>query len=126
MSDLFIGNRKIKNVNVAITDKEQTKGLMFVDWPPPVTVFPYKKPRIASIWMKNTKCPLDVIFCCNNKIIALFEGTPFDKKSFGPEEEVDLIIEAPKGFVEENNIRVGSKVRVIYGLSDLKKLLSRT
>ena len=124
MSDLLIGNKKIKNIKLAITPEEQATGLMEVEWPPPIMVFVYKKPTITKFWMKKTPSPLDVIFCRNNRVAELFQGKPNDEEKFGPDDEIEFVIEAPLGFVNEHNIRVGGKVRVIYSLEDLKRFLA--
>ena len=52
------------NVEVARTDEEQDRGLMFRTSLPEGggMIFPFKKPRIGSFWMKNTLIPLDMIF----------------------------------------------------------------
>lgn len=51
-------------VEVARTEPEQARGLMFrtslrAD---AGMIFPMKPPRLASFWMKNTLIPLDMVF----------------------------------------------------------------
>jgi uncharacterized membrane protein (UPF0127 family) len=52
------------NVEVARTDEEQDRGLMFRTSLPSDggMIFPFAKPRIGSFWMKNTLIPLDMFF----------------------------------------------------------------
>src|SRR3546814_13588706 len=52
------------DVEVARTDAEQDRGLMFRTSLPENggMLFPFKKPRIGRFWMKNTLIPLDMIF----------------------------------------------------------------
>lgn len=52
------------NVEIARTDAEQDRGLMFRTRLPADggMIFPFEKPRIGSFWMKNTLIPLDMIF----------------------------------------------------------------
>ena len=51
-------------VEVARTDEEQAKGLMFRTSLPENSgmLFPFAKPKYASFWMKNTLIPLDMFF----------------------------------------------------------------
>ena len=58
------GKAHVFNVEVARTDEEQDRGLMFRTSLPEGggMIFPFKKPRIGSFWMKNTLIPLDMIF----------------------------------------------------------------
>lgn len=58
------GNTHRFNVEVARTDAEQDRGLMFRTGLPADggMIFPFSEPRIGSFWMKNTLIPLDMIF----------------------------------------------------------------
>jgi len=58
------GKSHVFNVEVARTDEEQDRGLMFRTSLPEDggMIFPFKKPRIGSFWMKNTLIPLDMFF----------------------------------------------------------------
>ena len=58
------GKAHVFNVEVARTDEEQDRGLMFRTSLPADggMIFPFQKPRIGSFWMKNTLIPLDMIF----------------------------------------------------------------
>jgi uncharacterized membrane protein (UPF0127 family) len=51
-------------VEVASTDEEQQRGLMFREkmGPDEGMIFPHDPPRMASFWMKNTVLPLDIVF----------------------------------------------------------------
>lgn len=52
------------DVEVARSEEEQQKGLMFRTSLPANggMLFPFAKPKIATFWMKNTPLPLDMIF----------------------------------------------------------------
>src|SRR3546814_14770977 len=60
------------DVEVARTDAEQDRGLMFRTSLPENggMLFPFKKPRIGSFWMKNTLIPLDMIFIRDRKSVV--------------------------------------------------------
>jgi uncharacterized membrane protein (UPF0127 family) len=58
------GNVRHFRVEVASTDEEQQRGLMFREKmdPDEGMLFPHDPPRMASFWMKNTVLPLDIVF----------------------------------------------------------------
>jgi uncharacterized membrane protein (UPF0127 family) len=72
--DKIYVNGKWFNTEVAISEAEQAKGLMFKEWPPPVMVFPYKDATIRKFWMKNTVSPLDIVFCREGKFVEILKG----------------------------------------------------
>jgi len=123
MGSIILCNKKIENVRFAITRDEQRQGLMNIDWPPPPMVFAYKKAAIRKFWMKNTSCPLDIIFCNANKVIYIDNGIPFDETHVGPNKPCDLVVEGPLGFAQAHNIMVGSKIRVKFAKDELIKIL---
>ena len=58
------GERHVFAVEVAVTQAQQARGLMFRTalGPGEGMLFPLVPPREASFWMKNTVIPLDIIF----------------------------------------------------------------
>ena len=58
------GQRHVFRVEVARSDFEQAKGLMFrtAMGADEGMIFPMRPPRGASFWMRNTLIPLDIIF----------------------------------------------------------------
>ena len=107
----------------AITPLEQSYGLMYHKWPPPVMFFPYKDASVRKFWMKNTVSPLDIVFCRDNKIISIVAGDPLSTAMIGPNEPCDLVVEFPKGTVEENNFCIGDTVSFKYSASNAAKFL---
>jgi uncharacterized membrane protein (UPF0127 family) len=78
-------------VEVARTDQEQTRGLMFREQmgADEGMIFPYDPPRPLSFWMRNTVLPLDIIFIGpDHRIINIHEKTePYSldsRRSGGP------------------------------------------
>jgi uncharacterized membrane protein (UPF0127 family) len=114
-------NNNIFNTLVAITEDEHVQGLMYIEPPAPIMSFPYKNAKVRKFWMKNTKAPLDILFCNNNKIIDIYAGIPYSLDLVGPDVPVDLVIEMPKGFCKTNNIIKDSDVKLIYGIDSLSK-----
>jgi len=96
----------------AISEQEQSRGLMGVPWPPPAMAFPYNSAGIRKFWMHNTISPLDIIFCCAGKVIAVMAGEPLSTRNIGPDEPCDLVVELPKGTASACGISRGSPVQI--------------
>jgi uncharacterized membrane protein (UPF0127 family) len=105
-----IGSRTF-DVLIAISDKEQARGLMFVEPPAPNMVFVYDRPRVSKFWMSNTKCPLDIVFCHNGKITQVCQGEPYSTKLIGDDLISDLVVELPRGAAAD--FKLGHSVDLI-------------
>jgi len=123
MAFIIIDGIEFENVQLAVTDNEQNAGLMGVNTPT-LMAFPYKKAGIHKFWMKETPLALDIIFCKANEVIYIGKGEPYNHKTLiGPEYPVDLVLEAPRGFVDFHNINVGSRLRMRYSKSELVNIM---
>lgn len=109
---VFINNNIFESL-FPTSEKEQEQGLMYLDPPTPVMTFAYPTVRINKFWMKNTKAPLDIIFCCHGKVIDICYGEPNSTKIIGPDNYSDLIIELPYGTVVTSGIKIGHSVGII-------------
>lgn len=98
---------------LAISEDEQSKGLMYVEPPAPVMSFLYSEPKISKFWMKNTKAPLDIVFCSDGKVKGIFYGEPYSTAMIGPNYACDMIIELPFGTVESLSIKIGQKAGLV-------------
>ena len=111
---------------LAISEDEQSKGLMFEPSPPPIMSFIYTEPRVTKFWMKNTPSPLDIVFCCKGEIKQICKGEPYSTSTIGNDNPSDLIIEFPFGTVKNANIKLGHKVGIVVPTeSELKKILAQ-
>jgi uncharacterized membrane protein (UPF0127 family) len=124
MAILFLENNKFEEVKVAATKEEQKRGLMFVK-SPHLLLFPYKEAKVKKFWMKNVPSYLDIIFCKQGKVIYICEGFPFNEELLGPDEKTDLVLEAPLGFVQYYNVKVGSKIKVKYNVEEIMNILKK-
>lgn len=106
---------------VAVTKEEQSRGLMFQEWPPPIMAFPYTQASPRRFWMKNTISPLDIVFCKSNHVIGIFKGEPLSTKLVGPDEPSDLVVELPAGTADQLGLQVGDYV----GYAPTKETLAR-
>jgi len=75
--------------------------------------FVFEKPEIVSIWMKDMKFPIDIIWIDENlHVIYIKEkATPESfPEIFNPPSEAMYVLEVNAGFVEKNKIEVGDRV----------------
>jgi uncharacterized membrane protein (UPF0127 family) len=110
---------------LAISSEEQSQGLMFQEWPPPVMSFIYAEPRVNKFWMKNTPSPLDIVFCHNGKVTQLCYGEPHSTSVIGGDSFSDLIIELPHGTVDTVGIKIGHAVGLVKPtVNELRKIIA--
>jgi uncharacterized membrane protein (UPF0127 family) len=101
-------------VEIARTEDQQAKGLMFVESLRPdegmIFVFPTLRP--ASFWMKNTLIPLDMIFVRDDCSIARIavNTVPESLDPVGTEEPVRAVLEIAGGRAVELGISEGDCV----------------
>jgi uncharacterized protein len=95
-------------VEVARTEAEQERGLMFRDRLSPSAgmIFPMNPPRPASFWMKNTLIPLDMIFIRADGSIARVaaETVPYSLAPVSSGEPVAAVLEIAGGRAGELGI----------------------
>ena len=101
-------------VEVADTLPEQAQGMMWREEIPEMTgmLFEFSEPKIATIWMKNTPLPLDIIFVRSNGRILKIEhnAQPYKLRSASSEAVVAAVIELKGGRALELGIRPGDTV----------------
>ena len=101
-------------VEVARTDAEQARGLMFRESlaPDAGMIFPMDPPRPASFWMKNTVIPLDMIFVRPDGVIARIaaETVPYSLDPVDSGEPVAAVLEIAGGRAAQLGISEGDKV----------------
>lgn len=122
---IFIDNNVFPSL-FAISSEEQSRGLMFEPWPPPIMSFIYSAPQFNSFWMKNTPSPLDIVFCCDGTVKQICYGKPFSTDTIGGTIPSDMIIEFPSGTVELSSIKIGNKVGLVKPTkNELKEILAQ-
>lgn len=111
---------------LAISSEEQSLGLMFQKWPPPIMSFVYGAPQINKFWMKNTPSPLDIIFCCDGKVSEICSGKPYSTEIIGGNKTSDLVVELPFGTVDSSKIKVGQSVGLIKPTpTELRQIIAK-
>ena len=95
------GKSHIFRIEVARSEAEQARGLMFRETlaPDAGMIFPMAPPRFASFWMKNTLIPLDMIFIRADGSIAAIaaETIPYSLAPVGSGEPVAAVFEIAGG-----------------------------
>src|SRR6202041_3674924 len=110
---------------LAISEEEQSRGLMGQAWPPPIMSFVYAKPRVNKFWMYGTPSPLEILFCHAGELVQICHGEPHSTAMLGDDRFTDLIIELPLGTVESSGIKLGHKVGLVKPTVDeLKKIIA--
>jgi uncharacterized membrane protein (UPF0127 family) len=101
-------------VEIADTDALRARGLMFRQRLPEGRgmLFDFGKPREASMWMKNTYIPLDMLFIrADGSIAYIAENTkPQSLDIIGITEPVKAVLELPGGTAKRLGIRSGDHV----------------
>ena len=100
-------------VQVAATEDEQERGLMFVKSLPGDRgmIFPYEPPQEVAFWMKNTLIPLDIIYIRPNHTIArIARAQAMDLTPLPSGEPIIGVLEIRGGRAAELGIKEGDKV----------------
>lgn len=109
------GNRHSFKVELAITQEEQMRGLMFREKLPPAAgmLFLYDRPTPASFWMRNTLIPLDIIFVGEDgRIVNIHANArPFDETPILSSGPVTGVLEINGGLAAKLGVRPGDRVR---------------
>lgn len=120
-SDFLLLPEQELPVRVAITLIDHQMGLMFQKQAFPM-IFPYRKARYCDFWMKNTSCPLDILFCYRDRVIAIERGEPFSTNLISSGAPCDLVVELPAGQASQLGLQIQSQLRVRYSLGTLGAL----
>lgn len=101
---------------IADSEDERRHGLMFRDKLPPRSgmLFIYSPPQEASMWMKNTLIPLDMLFIdADRRIIHIHpRATPHSLDVISAQQDVWGVLELAGGAAEALDIRIGDKINL--------------
>ena len=122
---LYVANNIFPTL-LAISEAEQSQGLMYVKPPVPIMSFIYAAPKYNTFWMKNTPSPLDIMFCCNGEVTQICKGEPFSTSIIGDfRKQSDLIVEFPFGTIDNTGIQLGHKVGLVSpSAAQLKRIIA--
>ena len=107
------GDRSVQ-VELALTDAERMRGLMFRENLAPATgmLFVWPEERLVRMWMKNTLIPLDMVFLDDGgRVVHIERNTvPHDLTPRGPEEQVLAVLELAGGEAARLGISPGDQI----------------
>ena len=97
--------------------EEMRRGMMFKDSMNYALAFMYPDIAPRSMWMKNVKIPLDMVFCRKGKIVQIQSDVPgckpiSDDSECPSVESVpsDLVLEIPGGWAYRLGLQIGDAV----------------
>lgn len=96
-TEITIGNKSY-HVKIAYSDDEKEIGLQNINNLPDKEgmLFVWEEPEEVSIWMKDTKIPLDIIFINEDmEVISVHSGIP-NSEDFMTEDNVSYVLEVNK------------------------------
>jgi len=99
---------------IADNNSRRERGLMFVRQldADAGMLFIYDSPQSISMWMKNTKIPLDMLFvAANGRVMRVVENTqPESLKTIDSGSDVIGVVELNAGTAAKLHIRAGARV----------------
>lgn len=102
------------NVEIAETPGQQQRGLMYrdkLDFDHGM-LFLFSKSREVSMWMKDTKIPLDILFIDSdgNIVQIVYKAKQMSAAEIRSRQPVNAVLELPAGSVKSYGLRVGDTV----------------
>lgn len=114
-------NNVTVSVKIADEPSEWSEGLMFVKKldKNEGMLFEYPNEDYRSFWMKNTLIPLDLIFVGEDlRVVDVKQGfEPCEQDPcpvYTSKKPAKYVLEVNAGFVEENNVTIGSILKKFY------------
>jgi len=107
-------------VELARTDEERAKGLMFRKTLPDGQgmIFIFDRDQQLSFWMKNTLIPLSIAFIASDgRIVEIKDMQPNDLTSIKSSRSVRYALEVPQGWFGRVNVKAGDIVKIDSALS---------
>jgi len=104
---------------LARTDDERAKGLMYRDTVPDGTgmLFFFDRSEIQSFWMANTYVPLDIAYMGSSfNIIDIQQMEPLTTSPHESAGPAMFALEVRQGWFAEHGIEVGATPEVVFGL----------
>jgi uncharacterized membrane protein (UPF0127 family) len=102
-------------VDVADTNEERSRGLMFVEEMATMQgmLFVYERPQRASFWMRNTLIPLDMVFVDETGVVQNIHAMaePLDETPIFGGEDIQFVLEINGGLAAMLGLEVGDQMQ---------------
>jgi uncharacterized protein len=108
------GAKHLFTIWVADTPARGEQGLMFVRELPPDKgmVFIDPRPRVWTMWMKNTYIALDMLFVAvDGRVVKIAHAIPHDESIISSEVAVSGVIELQGGISDQLHLKVGDSAK---------------
>jgi len=104
----------VVGVRIALTLAEHQRGLQFLDRLPEETgmLFLYRRPREVTMWMKDTRLPLDMVFIRPGGAVHRIERSaePYSERIIASHGSVIAVLEIAAGLAERLGLQRGDRV----------------
>ncbi len=101
-------------LEIADDDEKRMRGLMFrTDLPQnSAMLFVFERPRMITMWMRNTPLPLDMLFLDEQGVVKNIHknAQPFSESLISSGTEVSYVVELHAGDADRFDIKSGDKV----------------
>lgn len=102
------------DVEIAESDSQQMLGLMYRTTlgRREGMLFPYDKPKVLTMWMRNTYISLDMVFIKSDGTVHRVEEAtePLSEKIISSDAPVKAVLEIPAGVAHEIGLKPGDRV----------------
>lgn len=111
---------QIIQLEVASTPQEQMIGLMYRSElaDDRGMLFPFQTARVARFWMRNVSISLDMVFMQDGEVQAIAADVPpcttATCPTYGPDLEVNQVLELRGGRAAELGIEVGDRISIEF------------
>ena len=118
-------DNKILDVQIAETDAQKTRGLMFQNELPydQGMIFVFSQEQVVPIWMLNMQFPLDIIwFDANGNVVHIEKNVPACKSALetatctvqnADGKKAKYVLEVTAGFTDKFHVTEKSKMEII-------------
>lgn len=113
-----VGGR-VFTVELAVTPKEQEKGLGYRDSLPVNAgmLFVYQTARQYEFWMKGMRFPIDIIWIRDQTVVDISKNVPVSAtrapSTYSPRESVNKVLEINAGKADELGIQIGDTATIL-------------